>query len=347
MATFKTIESVVPSQRSTVSAGIWSGGTGTLTTFFINTTQSGSSGNYYYDVYKDNPATDTTATAQFGITYGHFQGSGSFNTVDGNNPSKAIYRQLSNVLLSPGGNRRFKITKQGTITDFEGLYAIVLNRSRMREKMDPGNWELRLSGSFGTTAADNGIVKLIDDSNATTDPSVARTQTVFNVVSGSIATGTSNFAPGNAGQDPVGLFYPNHGIIVLSQTELKTRYDVSSVNPINFDAASANANDNNAFKLFTQVSASQYFVARREESVKSTHYFCRVNHDEFNYSSNPTYQTGSGDFVVPSFKQDPKAYITTVGLYNESNDLLAVAKLSQPILKSSAREAVIKVRLDF
>ena len=213
--------------------------------------------------------------------------------------------------------------------------------------MDPGNWELHLSGSYSSSAAANGTVKLIDDSNATTDPSVARTQTVFNVVSGSIATGTSNFAPGNAGQDPVGLFYPNHGIIVLSQTELKTRYDVSSVNPINFDAASANANDNNAFKLFSQVSASQYFVARREESVKSTHYFCRVNHDEFNYSSNPTYQTGSGDFVVPSFKQDPKAYITTVGLYNESNDLLAVAKLSQPILKSSAREAVIKVRLDF
>ena len=344
MATFKTIESVVPSQRSTVSAGIWSGGTGTLTTFFINTTQSGSSGNYYYDVYKDNPATDTTATAQFGITYGHFQGSGSFNTVDGNNPSKAIYRQLSNVLLSPGGNRRFKINKGGTVTDFDGLYAIVLNRSRMREKMDPGNWELRLSGSFGTTAADNGIVKLIDDSNATTDPSVARTQTVFNVVSGSIATGDSVF---DSDTNPLGLFFPNHGIIVLSQTELKTRYDVSSVNPINFDAASANANDNNAFKLFSQVSASQYFVARREESVKSTHYFCRVNHDEFNYSSNPTYQTGSGDFVVPSFKQDPKAYITTVGLYNESNDLLAVAKLSQPILKSSAREAVIKVRLDF
>ena len=81
--------------------------------------------------------------------------------------------------------------------------------------------------------------------------------------------------------------------------------------------------------------------------LNSTIYFCRINHSEFNYSSNPTYQTGSGDFVVPSFKQDPKAYITTVGLYNESNDLLAVAKLSQPILKSSAREAVIKVRLDF
>ena len=229
MATFKTIESVVPSQRSTVSAGIWSGGTGTLTTFFINTTQSGSSGNYYYDVYKDNPATDTTATAQFGITYGHFQGSGSFNTVDGNNPSKAIYRQLSNVLLSPGGNRRFKITKGGTVTDFDGLYAIVLNRSRMREKMDPGNWELRLSGSFGATAADNGIVKLIDDSNATTDPSVARTQTVFNVVSGSIASGDSVF---DSDTNPLGLFYPNHGIIVLSQDELGGRYDVSEVNPI-------------------------------------------------------------------------------------------------------------------
>ena len=69
-----------------------------------------------------------------------------------------------------------------------------------------------------------------------------------------------------------------------------------------------------------------------------------MNHDEFNYSSNPTYQTGSGDFVVPSFKQDPKKYITCVGLYNESNDLLN-RPVGSKILKSS--ESVIKVRLDF
>ena len=46
-------------------------------------------------------------------------------------------------------------------------------------------------------------------------------------------------------------------------------------------------------------------------------------------------------------KQDPKTYITSVGLYNNANELLAIAKLSRPILKSRAREALIKVKLDF
>ena len=63
---------------------------------------------------------------------------------------------------------------------------------------------------------------------------------------------------------------------------------------------------------------------------------------------NPTYYSGSNaDLTIPSFKTDPKSYITTVGLYNDSNELLAVAKLSRPVLKSTSREALIKVRLDF
>ena len=82
--------------------------------------------------------------------------------------------------------------------------------------------------------------------------------------------------------------------------------------------------------------------------------------DEFNFSSNPTYSTGSkvaksgggfdvttGLFKVPSFQGDPRAYITQVGLYDNNNDLLAVAKLSQPVLKSFSREAVVKVKLDY
>ena len=68
----------------------------------------------------------------------------------------------------------------------------------------------------------------------------------------------------------------------------------------------------------------------------------------YNHSQNPTYYSGSDNaLAVPSFRTDPKSYITTVGLYNDSNELLAVAKLSRPILKSTSREALIKVRLDF
>ena len=80
-------------------------------------------------------------------------------------------------------------------------------------------------------------------------------------------------------------------------------------------------------------------------------YFCRATNQEFNFSNNPTFATKSGDtegvFTQTTFEGDPKTFVTQVGLYNDTNELLAVAKLSKPVLKSFSREAVIKVKLDF
>ena len=77
-------------------------------------------------------------------------------------------------------------------------------------------------------------------------------------------------------------------------------------------------------------------------------YFCRVNNRQFNFSNNPTFATAStGAFTQATFEKDPKVYITQVGLYNDQSELLAVAKLSKPVLKSYSREAIIKVKLDF
>ena len=99
---------------------------------------------------------------------------------------------------------------------------------------------------------------------------------------------------------------------------------------------------------YKSVRDGAYFQARREEKLSSTHYFVRAGNKEFNFSNNPTFFTSStGDFTQPTFFKDPKVYITTVGLFNDSNELLAVAKLSQPVLKSYSREALIKVKLDF
>ena len=77
---------------STISSPVWSGGSATLTAFYTSSAQSQSSGDYYYDVY-DKAGTDATREVQFAVAYGHFDGSGSLSTSDGNNPSKAIYRQ--------------------------------------------------------------------------------------------------------------------------------------------------------------------------------------------------------------------------------------------------------------
>jgi hypothetical protein len=112
--------------------------------------------------------------------------------------------------------------------------------------------------------------------------------------------------------------------------------------------------------MFTSISGSSAtypLKARVTEYVPARHFFVRVKNQEFNYSNNPTFVINDTDNPASSqdigklrfadFSTDPKVYVTTVGLYNESNDLVAVAKLSQPVLKDFANECLIRIRLDF
>ena len=81
--------------------------------------------------------------------------------------------------------------------------------------------------------------------------------------------------------------------------------------------------------------------------LNSTIYFCRANNNEFNYSSNPTYLDSSQIRVKNTTSDNPVSYITTVGLYSSDNELLAVAKLSEPLKKDPNTELTIRVRLDY
>jgi len=81
--------------------------------------------------------------------------------------------------------------------------------------------------------------------------------------------------------------------------------------------------------------------------LNSTVYFCRAHHNEFNYSSNPTYLTESQIRVKNLPKDTPTSYITTVGLYSPDNELMAVAKLSEPLKKDPSNELTLRVRLDY
>ena len=337
---------------STISSPVWSGGATTLTSFYTGSAQSGSSGDYYYDVF-DKVGTDTTREVQFAVAYGHFNGSGSLSTNDGNNPSKAVYRQFRNICIrNANSDSKFEFPENNTNV-FKDIYVINVNRARYRERLDPGNWELHL----GT--GDPGLIKLIDDSGATSDSSVNASQRVFNVISGSIATGTAVSPAGEAASDfassavgSYGLFYPELGLIILNATRLDQGTAASPPGLALATVESAGTNDDNSMKLYNKLiiagQGSGYFQSRREEQIKSSHFFCRVESDKYNWSQNPTYfDSTTTELTNTTFIQDPKAYITTVGLYNNNNELLAVAKLSQPLLKSRDREAVIKVRLDF
>ena len=237
------------------------------------------------------------------------------------------------------------------------IFVVNVNRARYREKIDPGNWEIHLSGSGKQPgkgySAQNNILKLIDDSESTADSTVKASQRVFNIVSGSISGGSTSIKTTGAAQSDgtngsYGQFYPDLGLMVLNAQAISaSAASQSRADGIKL-TRSTSTNNNTAYELVEAISNGVYFRARREEQIKSSHYFCRVRADEYNYSQNPTYYTGSNaELQNPSFVQDPKSYITTVGLYNNKNELLAVAKLSRPLLKSFDREAVIKVKLDF
>jgi len=322
----------IPGQVNVVSSGMWSGGVGTLTAFHTSSTQSGSTGEHYYDVYNGVVGTNATASVQFSVTFGHRTGLGSLSGDSNSKASQAVYSQLRNLLLTQS-ETQFKFGANNA-TASDSVFAVAINRSRLKEKMDPGNWEVHISGSDGET------IKLIDNSGATADPNVKSTVREFDVISGSIATGTA-VSPAGATKY-YGKFYPESGIIVMDTDLLGGTTTFSGF------ATASNTNNNNSMRIYDAIRGGEYFASRREEQIKSTHYFCRVKHGQYNHSQNPTYYSGSDNqLAVPSFRTDPKSYITTVGLYNDSNELLAVAKLSRPILKSTSREALIKVRLDF
>jgi hypothetical protein len=356
---FKSFEQQdrVENVQSTVAEVLWSDATTILTTFYTGSTQDSNSGKYYYDVHKTN---DQTADVQFAVSYGHSAGSGSEvgNSAGKTNPTKAIYSQLKQVLLPPQSNKFNFHGDSGANHYSDDVFAIVVNRARYREKMDPGNWELHLkriinigSGSGPNPDVTQSIVKLIDDSDSKTDFRKGAAKREFNIVSGSIANGIHQTASQSAAltkSGSYGTFYPETGIILLNPNRICSGSGKPTGSVVGTLGTSGTTNNLNHRQLLYSIQSGSYFAARREEVKRSSYYFCRIPFNEFNHSQNPSYFTGSNaEIRVNSFKREPVSYITSVGLYNDNNELLAVAKMSQPFKKDQNTEALIKVKLDF
>jgi hypothetical protein len=358
---FEPINDVVENQKVFLTTGLFSNTTNgvsinaaTMSVMYTGSIQSAASKQYYYEVWNKNIGTAEDAEPQFSIAYGHRRGSGSSAAGTLNDsPSRAVYSQYRLLLLNPE-DTQFTF-KDGTSTD--SIYVINFNRARILEKVDPGNWQLTLgqlagasyansshTGSNVRLAAGPGVISLIDDSGDTQENRVATVGRVVNVVSGSILNGIHN--PTNPHY--YGLVYPDMGMIVLNDTKLCQSASFNTV-------TGSNINGDNAWKLYTSISGAftidplNYSFQSRNSIVRtSAHYFVRIKNAEYNFSNNPTYVTGSeGEFSQPTFLGDPTVYITTVGMYNDRQELLAVGKLSKPIQKSFSKESLIKVRLDF
>ena len=169
----------------------------------------------------------------------------------------------------------------------------------------------------------------------------------MNIGSALTASISSRTASNGAG---FGLFYPDMGIVLLNPSALSASVGGNLMAAVGATTGlyHQSGSSSGSLKLFDALNKGADFQARRTENVSTSHYFVRANNREFNFSNNPTFITGStGQFVNSSFEKDPKVYITTVGLYDDGNELLAVAKTSQPIAKSFDKEIAIKVKLDF
>lgn len=330
-----------------VTTGIWSGDAGSLTAFYTSSTQvAATSGDYYYNVYNINPSS-SNAEVQFAVAYGHVNGSGSVDLQTSDDAllaSKATYAQYKSVLLDPTDTKFSFENGSGVAVDSNSIYVVNLNRARYRETMDAGNWSLTLSGS-------NGSFTFIDDSGKKFGDTLGKAGRVFKVVSGSLNLGSENDATINtttaSNNQGFGLFYPDRGIMILNPTALGvTVGDVLSGN-LSGSLLTTSEQENHEL-LYQSIKLGEDFQARRTENVSTQHFFVRATNREFNYSNNPTYvDSTTGEFTEASFKTDPRTYITTVGLLNDSNELIAVAKTSQPIEKSFDKEVLIKVKLSF
>jgi len=344
----------VQGKIDTVTAGLWSGDTGSMTSFFTSSTQTEATKNYYLNVYNADPATDETATVQYAIAFGNKYGSGSVslaNSDDATLAAKATYAQYRSILLEEEDNFFSFASASGGTHDSEDIFVINVARARYKETMDPGNIEFKLAGP-------NGTQTFIDDSGKKFSDAVGKAGRVFNIVSGSLNLGTENdptvaenYSSGTANGQGFGLFYPDQGLIVLNPAALRATVGTST------DSGSVGGTwlykgfdyeGQNSFLLHNMLESGSDFQARRVENISTSHYFVRAQNREFNFSNNPTFITGSdGTFKESDFETNPRTYITAIGLMNDANEILAVAKTSQPIEKSFDKEVLIKVKLDF
>ena len=322
-----------------ITAAMWVGNVPTLTYFFTSSVQAaGASGNYYLNVYSSSAYQDI----QFAIAYGNADGSGSVfynNAVTGSSYTATIYGQYQNLVL--GDENAGFVFGAVSASDF---YALSIERDRYKEAIFPGSLTLQISGS-------GGEITITDDSNYVNTITFTEAGRVFQLISGSAGSRTST--PKDTGglgyskdSGSYGWLLPDIGTILLNPNALDNSFangGVALATSRSFDAPG----DNNG-RMFRAINSGSLFTLNSQESVTSDFIFVRPRSSEFNYSENPSFITGStGEVLYSSFINNPQVYITTVGMYNDANELLAVAKLSRPLLKDFTKEALIRVKLDF
>jgi hypothetical protein len=339
----------------TITAPCWTNYVSPLAAMYTSSVQAaGTSGNYYLNIYNLDPSSNSSTTElQFNIAYGNKYGSGSLlydAGINGLSPTRTVYGQFRTLIYGDENTDFSFSTVTPTQQDF---YSITIDRARFKESLFPGSLNLTLySASKSITLTDNSL--------STTTITYCDAGRVFQIVSGSNGTITSTSALGAVSNGMTisgsyGLFLPDIGTIILNAAALDLPHASGGI-ALN-TLRTSNTNVNNPARLYstgsgtiglTTGSYTSSFSLNSQETITSDFVFCRARNAEFNYTENPSFISGStGAVLYDLFINSPTTYITTVGMYNDQNELLAVAKLSKPLKKDFTKEALIRVKLDF
>jgi hypothetical protein len=342
-------EDFVVSSDSIVST-LWSDNTTAMNSFFTSSTPPAN--NSYLPVYQRSPASFPSDLPQFSISYGQVNGSGSApinSLVPGLSPTRITYGQFRTLV---NGDENTNISFGTGNTNSPDFYVININRANYKEKLFLGTFNLTLSGSDGTNQS---LIKLTNNSVNVTTLTYCDAGRVFDIVSGSNGAATTSIissgsVAGYTASGSYGKFLPDVGLILLNSRALALS---SSQGGIGLQPGTSNTNSTlsntqgGLFNAMSRAGGSGGFSLNSEETITSDYIFVRIKNSDFNYTTNPSMISGSGEFYYPTLVNNPQTFITTVGMYNTNNELLAVAKLSKPLPKDFTKEALIRVKLDF
>jgi hypothetical protein len=368
---------IVAGRTQKVSSGFFSDGNYLVNqaSFGLNSAQTGAFGNSSYDVQSGLYYWNVYYTSQvhFSISYGSLSGNGSPSSDANTNiyPTKANYQTYLNLLLDPSqtafsfvtGSYNTNSTSTLAFNTVSGSSIFILNfeTNLVKSQINPGQISFALNGKNGNTYT------FIDDSSV-----INKESNVYNIISGAIDPVTGIPTPYQINNyvqyQSIGLFYPKNGIIILNADAVDSllgglQNGQDSAGNMNVSYTNSYGDSTN-FALFQSclynslyaagnVGANMY--ALKSEFVPTTQYYVRVQNANFNYTNNPTFVSNGNDgtgltkgtIKIPELRNNPTTYITTVGLYDANNELIAVAKLSQPVPKSFDNEYLIKVNLAY
>jgi len=349
--TFKTITANdVTNTRTLLHEAIPLTGTIASGTYSDNNVKTFSHG--MFESVFDYPFLSSSANHIFDITHGYSNTSRlSGTTAHIQNAKKInVYNQMAAVLVGHDATGSIQLfDRDGDIagggSKMEEVFFVNFSRLLTKDEVKKDSFRFKLAtGSVAGNLKDH--IMTIGDYGAANSYLVNSPAGEYGILYTSSATPDANSG--------VGHIYYQAGVAVISSSVFEgtmrgAEATASLLGPGFASSSYPNLATGSSIQILADSIRDRIFDINFNNTVElnSTIYFCRANNNEFNYSANPTYLSSSQIRVKSTTSDNPVSYITTVGLYSSDNELLAVAKLSEPLKKDPNTELTIRVRLDY